>query len=71
MQLHVSSYYLFPPPNILHNTYFSDTATFFSSLRVRDQVSLRYETTWESIDVYILIILCIEKGQYRKFWTEW
>jgi hypothetical protein len=57
----ISSFYI---PNILRITLFLDIATFFS-LRVRDQVSFPYKTTWEIRVVYFNYIM-FWKGAVQK-----
>ena len=52
-------------PNILLNTMFSNTLSFFSSRSVNDQVSHPYKTTGKIIVLYILIFKFFLREGYK------
>jgi hypothetical protein len=59
LQLHISLV-----PNIHFSTLFSkNTVNFYSSHRVRDQVSYQYKTTGKVMILYILIVAVLDTTQ--------
>ena len=59
-------------PNILHNTIFSNTLSFLSTLNFSDQVSHPYKTTGKIIVLYILIFKFLDSNlEDKRFYTEW
>ena len=59
-------------PNILLNTMFSNTLSFFSSRNVNDQVSHPYKTTGKIIFLYIVNFIFFDSNlEDKRFYTGW
>ena len=59
-------------PNVLLNTFFSNTVILCSTVNVRDQVSHPLKSTGKIIVLYVLIFVYFDSTREDKiFWTEW
>jgi hypothetical protein len=58
-------------PNILLDTFFSNTLSLRSSLNVSDRVSRRYRTAGKIIILHILTFAFFHcRREDRRFWTD-